>query len=192
MNFARALERNPVPPRLGDVWLRYDRTLLIGEAGRARGVLRYLPEAATLLGAGLALGALAGVVAGRARASALLAALASGGALVIAAILARRGRPRRFVLNFATESLRLERAGQTRVVPFAAVKAIFVERGEAGYALIVELEEPAPSGAPPASRTEPLIEAVREEELVGLGRTWRALAAALGVPTGGGSPPEDS
>jgi hypothetical protein len=128
-DFEAALARHPAPRRLGDVALRFDAFVLIGET--ARGPRTWRGTVAWLLGLGALAGALGALVseASVAVVAALLpvAALALGAAV----LLERRDRRRRaFVANFGSTTLRLDFvtpfAGRPRTlkVPFDAVRAV--------------------------------------------------------------------
>jgi len=127
--FADALDSNPAPRALGDVALRYEPSMLIGETARGQagwrsytawgvGVLSVL-GAVALIGAGATLEFASPLI--------ILAAIGLGAAVWLERFEKRR---RRFVANFATTSLRLDFqtpiAGQPRtlVVPFDSVKAV--------------------------------------------------------------------
>ena len=101
------------------------------------------------------------------------------------ALVARRGRARRrFVLNFATESLRLDRpsgmaaASQSTVVGFGEVTDVEVVPRRAGTFALVATYHPAP-GATPV--TEVLIERVGPKDVPHLRRVWRLLRGAFGL-----------
>ena len=126
--FADALESNPAPQALGDVTLRYEPSMLIGETPKGKPTWR---TSATWV-AGLsfllfAAGAL--ILQWDVWVVGLLLGLGAA-AIGFAAWLERfEKRQRRFVANFGTVSLRLDFnspiAGQPRtiVVPFDAVRA---------------------------------------------------------------------
>src|SRR4051812_1873980 len=105
--FEQALAQNPAPKRLGDVTLRYDASLLIGEAERVpRGWLFILVLLAGVAGA---LATLAALLVGGQTVAILTAGAATAGAFGFGAVLDQRARrQRRFVLNFETTSLRLD------------------------------------------------------------------------------------
>ena len=125
--FEEALAQNPAPKRLGDVTLRYDTSLLVGDADPNRRGLLFTSVIAAGIACGvatlgaLALGATTGIIG--------LTALATAGAFGLAAVLDQRARrQRRFVLNFGTTSLRLDFSTpfasrpRTLVVHFDGVK----------------------------------------------------------------------
>src|SRR5687767_1048938 len=97
--FEEALAQNPAPKRLGDIQLRYEPSLLIGEAGRPR--RGFLFSAVVLAGVTSCLGTLAALIAGSSAETAGGLALLTGLAFVGAIQLDQRARKqRRFVLNF--------------------------------------------------------------------------------------------
>ncbi len=106
-SFEEALAQNPAPKRLGDVTLRYDTSLLVGDAdANARGLVFN-----TVIAAGIACGAatLGALIAGATTWVVGATALGTAGAFGLAAFLDQRARrQRRFVLNFGTTSLRLD------------------------------------------------------------------------------------
>lgn len=127
--FAAALESNPAPRALGDVALRYEPSMLIGETPKGKPGWR--SSTAWLVGVSLVLFALGALVLGLDLL--VFGPLLAGGAggLGAAAWLERfEKRQRRFVANFGTVSLRLDFtspiAGHPRtiVVPFDDVKAV--------------------------------------------------------------------
>lgn len=105
--FEEALAQNPAPARLGDVRLRYETSLLIGEADpTVRGPLF---TAVLSVGSAFGMSALGALVLDAPDVVAGLLALATGGSFFAAVQLDQRARrQRRFVLNFATTSLRLD------------------------------------------------------------------------------------
>lgn len=189
MKFEDALEENPIPSRVGDVRLRYEPSLLIGEA-RGDGVRGDLLSEAALVG-GIACG-VSGVAlvlfsrSGFGMAVAAALALSAGGLLWVAASLRKRRKlGRRFVLNFATESLRLDapapRSAMPRstVVHFDAVREVAVlVRDDERFSLVVDY---APSPAAPDIRSEVLVDDVDPDEVEELRRIWRMLRGAFGL-----------
>jgi len=127
--FAQALAENPAPRRLGDVTLRYEPSMLIGETDKP--LRSWRPTAAWVAGLCLAVAAVALVALGAATAlAALFVALAAAaflGAFWLERLDARR---RCFVVNFGTLSLRLDFLSpirgqpRTAVVPFDAVRDV--------------------------------------------------------------------
>ncbi|MBI5481421.1 MAG: hypothetical protein HY906_21355 [Deltaproteobacteria bacterium] len=143
-DFQKRLEQHPAPKRLGDIELRFEPSMLIGET--ARGLKSWRPTAASALGVALVLLAVGLLITGVPEiVSGLLVALAA--AAFIAAVRLQRvdSRRRRFVLNFLTNSLRLDFvtpiAGKPRtlVVPFDAVRAVeLLEQGDGLRCLTVD------------------------------------------------------
>jgi hypothetical protein len=116
------------------------------------------------------------------------AALGLGAAAFIGYALrmeARLGR-RRFVLHFATETLRLERlawapsATRTETIPFDDVTAVHVVQRPTGhYAILIVYQ-----AGPPKRREERravLVEQARPGEAETLHRVWRMLHNAFGL-----------
>jgi hypothetical protein len=182
VSFADALAENRIPPRLGDVRLRYDEGRMIGESLPPAFGRRLVPELCLLLGAACGVGSLALLVLapshnGAPASLALATAALVGYALRLEARLGRR----RFVLHFATEVLRLERlswapsATRTETIPFDDVTAVqMVQRPSGHYAIVIpkeQLEE----------RRAPLVEQVLPSEEETLYRVWRMLHNAFGL-----------
>lgn len=195
VSFADALVENRIPPRLGDVRLRYDEGRMIGESLPPTFGQRLGAELWLLLGAASGVGSLALLVAapshyGPPAALALAAAVFVGYALRLEASLGRR----RFVLHFATELLRLERlswapsATRLETIPFDDVTAVqIVQRPSGHYAIVVTWNT-----GPAEKREErraPLVEKIRPGEKDTLHRVWRMLHNAFGLkasePEGG-------
>jgi len=187
VSFADALVENRIPPRLGDVRLRYDEGRMIGESLPPTFGQRLGPELCVLLGAACGVGCLALLVVapshyGPPAALALAAAVLVGCALRLEASLGRR----RFVLHFATELLRLERlswapsATRMEAIPFDDVTAVqIVQRPSGHYAIVVTWKT-----GPQEQREErraPLIEQVLPSEEETLYRVWRMLHNAFGL-----------
>lgn len=187
MSFADALVENRIPPRLGDVRLRYDEGRMVGESLPPAMGRRLVPELCLLLAAACGLGSLTLLVLapshyGTPAVLALGAAAFIGYALRVEARLGRR----RFVLHFATETLRLERltwapsATRTETVPFDDVTAVqVVQRPSGHYAILVVYQ-----AGPPERRKERravLVEQVRPGETETLHRVWRMLHNAFGL-----------
>jgi hypothetical protein len=189
--FAQALAAHPAPPRLGDIALRYEPSMLIGETPR---VPRSLwPTFAWLCGVSaliIALGLL--FVAAPIPAIAFCAVLGAAG-LAAAVWLDRIDRRhRRFVANFATNSLRLDFvtpfAGRPRtlVVTFDAVKDVaLMEQGSGLWCLTVDF-------VPPVGKVEVLREVlaafISEGQREEAERLERVLKGAFGL----GEVPADS
>lgn len=105
--FQRALDTHPAFDRLGDVSIRYEPSLLIGEADRLAAT--WLPVAALCVGVG---GASSLVVAGLSNGNTTWLALSAltmlAGFFGAIWLRQREQRQRRFVLNFGTYALRLD------------------------------------------------------------------------------------
>lgn len=197
VSFADALVENRIPPRLGDVRLRYDEGRMIGESLPPAFGQRLGPELCLLLGAACGVGSLALLVLapgsyGAPAGLALAAAALVGYALRLEARLGRR----RFVLHFATEALRLERlswapsATRTETVPFDDVTAVqIVQRPSGHYAIVVTWKAKAGPQEQLEERRAPLVEQVLPSEEETLYRVWRMLHNAFGLkasePAGG-------
>jgi hypothetical protein len=182
--FAQALEAHPAPRRLGDVALRYEPSMLIGEADRPPRT----PAAATALVAALAVGL--------ATVGAALLDVGDGSLLALGVTAAatfaltiwleqRDRRQRRFVCNFETNSLRLDFstpiAGRPRtlVVHFDGVRALGVlAQGDGRFALAVDFV-PAPEA--PGLLREVLVAHVPARALEELERLERVLHGAFGL-----------
>jgi hypothetical protein len=148
---------------------------------------RLVPELCLWLGAACGVGSLALLVVAPTHYGAP-AALGLGAAAFIGYALrteARLGR-RRFVLHFATETLRLERlswapsATRMETVPFDDVTAVqVVQRPSGHYAILVVYQ------VGPADRREErravLVEQARPGEAETLHRVWRMLHNAFGL-----------
>ena len=107
MTFDEALAQNPAPKRLGDISLRYDTSILVGEADRTHRGLSI--TVAVLSGIAAGLGTVGALIVGAGTAVIAATALSSAGAFGLAAWLDQLSRrQRRFVLNFGTTSLRLD------------------------------------------------------------------------------------
>lgn len=127
--FAEALETHPAPRSLGDVTLRYEPSMLIGETAKARPGWR--SKSAWLSGVSLLLASLGALVLG---ADLALSAplLVGGGAGLGGAIWLERHEKRRrcFVANFGTITLRLDFTSpiagypRTMLVGFDDVRAV--------------------------------------------------------------------
>lgn len=200
MSFERALRSNPPPSgRVGDVWLRYDPPVLVGETRHAPARARLLPELVMggALAAGLAavalllgLGELSAAGGAATWVAGAFAAI-GGGLFLLSNALERRARGRRrFVLHFGTETLRLDTSGGvrgpiSRTVHFDAVRDLYVLVGTGGrHTLVVDVEVRA--GKPPLSVV--MVDGVSEAEADELQRVWTTLRAAFGLrppPAGG-------
>ncbi|MFT3707592.1 MAG: hypothetical protein QM817_07975 [Archangium sp.] len=144
--FAAALESNPAPSALGDIGLRFEPSMLIGETPKARTTIK--PTAAWVIGIALLLFS-AGVVVTVTNVVPAIA-LAIGGALFIGAgvwVERLEKRQRRFVANFMTNSLRLDFSSplagypRTLVIPFDDVSAVeLLEQDDGKLVLVVDFE----------------------------------------------------
>jgi HAMP domain-containing protein len=182
--FEKALAENTAPSRLGDVSLRYEPSMLIGETAKPN--QSFTPTVIWLGGIAALLFAIAAIfIVESGWVSALL--LAAGAALLFGTVRLERHekRQRRFVANFATYSLRLDFtspiAGQPRtvIVPFDSVKA--VELLDAGI-LTVDVEHDG------RVLREALVAFIKEGELEAAQRLERVLRGAFGL----GEIPADS
>lgn len=198
MSFEDALATARAPSVVGDVRLRYERQLLIGES-RQGSALRHAPEAMFIGGVGAAAGAVALLVMPQDASSAPLAiafALLCAALLVGGLVIERRSRrPRRFVLNFATETLRTEQASlfgrRTEVVGFDAVTGLSLVRRPRGWDAAVVHYRP-PRGQP---RSFVLIDRIQRREDPGFLRAFRLLEGAFGLgerPSSGPAEDEDA
>src|SRR5512140_8825 len=131
VKFSEALSGRTAPRRVGDVRLRFDGDVLIGEAVRGRGAVAPAPEIAFVLGLACALATAVSVIVPSGLGALPLAALACLSALFVAGgiYLQARTRGRRgFVLHFATHTLRIDRPSgpwsepRSWVVPFDQIR----------------------------------------------------------------------
>jgi hypothetical protein len=177
-SFEETLEqRLAVPREVGDVRLSYVGGMLLGQA-RSSGS-RTIPQACLLgaCGAG-ALGGLVVLFGGSAAAGLLLGAVAAA-LLFLAAVLEQRARsPRRFVLNFETETLRLDYAKlarpATELLSFTKVEGLRAGEGRRGGRLEVDYQ-----GEGGAARTRLLVDEVRPDELESFEQLKSLLEGAL-------------
>lgn len=182
--FETALERNTAPQRLGDVSLRYDTSLLIGEADRPKrsNVPQWLRGSSYGLLAVAALASLGTIETWKIG----LGVLPAAGLYALAYLLERREvRQRRFVLNFASNSLRLDFStpfafrARTLLVHFDGVKAVqLFEQGDGRMALTVDFL------SAPGSETllrEVLVAHVSDAQLEQVVRLQRLLQGAFGL-----------
>ena len=184
-SFADVLESNPAPRALGDVTLRYEPSMLIGETARRKATWR-----SSLLWAGgfslllFAVGALVLQWDG----SVVLTLLVLGGLAIAGAVRLERleKRQRRFVANFATVSLRLDFTSpiagyaRTLVVPFDAVRAAeLLPQADGASCLCVDFEKDR------ALLREVLVAHIPESQRAEAERLERVLHGAFGL----GSPP---
>jgi hypothetical protein len=187
VSFADALVENRIPPSLGDVRLRYDEGRMVGQSYPPDQARRLLPELCLLLAGACCLGSLTLLVLIPSEYK-LPALLGLGAALLVGAALrleARLGR-RRFVLHFATETLRLERlswapsATRTEHIAFDDVTAVEVVQRPSGHYAIIVAWRTGPKDAPEERRAV-LVEKVRPGEAETLQRVWRMLHNAFGL-----------
>ncbi|MBM4779507.1 MAG: hypothetical protein GQE15_17510 [Archangiaceae bacterium] len=185
--FRQALVENPAPSRLGDVALRYEPSMLVGETSRATATWR--PTA--LMVSGLALIVVAIMVLLTASNTVAFAVLSlSAASLAGSVLLARRERRKRgFVANFVTLRLRLDFttpiAGRpaTLWVPFDEVKAVtLLEQGDGLHCLTVDFSDGG------SLLREVLVAFIPAPEIDAAARLARVLQGAFGL----GSIPPDS
>ncbi len=194
MSFTDALDQNPAPHRLGDVRLRYEPGRLMGESLPPSFWERQLPGACLWLAALCALGALVALLFESRPLPVLSLVLGVGALGLVGLALTLEGRlgRRRFVLHFATETLRLDQlrwapgASRTELVHFDAVRAVeVVEHAPQRYALVVAWGEGPPPGEEsqeePLLRRAVLVERVGPNEQEALVRVWRLLHNAFGL-----------
>lgn len=180
-SFAEALESHPAPKALGDVTLRYEPSMLIGQTPKRRATWRssalWVAGIAFLLFSAGALTqlediAVAGVL------------LTLGGMGVGLAVLLERfeKRQRRFVANFATVSLRLDFTtaiaghGRTMIVPFDSVRALaLLEQADGAQCLCVDFERDR------SLLREVLVAHIPQEQLPEAERLERVLHGAFGL-----------
>jgi hypothetical protein len=193
VSFADALVENRIPPRLGDVRLRYAEGRMLGESLPPAMGQRMLPELCLLLAAACGVGSLSLLVLvpshyGVPAVLGLAAATFLGYAFRVEARLGRR----RFVLHFATEMLRLERlswapsATRTETIPFDDVTAVEVVQRPSGYHAIIVSWRAGPEKKREERRAA-LVEQIRPGEAETLHRVWRMLHNAFGLKASGPS-----
>ncbi len=142
--FQKALEANPAPRRLGDVSVRYEPSLLIGEADRPK--LGWSPVWALLVGVAGVTSLIAAALSTGSTAWMAASALTTAAGFALTAWLTQRGRrQRRFVLNFATYALRLDFSApisgrpRTMVMHFDQVRGLDLrEQGDGRLCLTVD------------------------------------------------------
>ena len=188
MSFRQALADNPAPAKLGDVSLRYEPSMLVGETLPAPSTWR--PTALAALGIGLVVAAV--VVLLRVDSPWPGAALLSLAAATLMGSVWRsrfERRKRGFVVNFATTTLRLDfvtpLAGRPRtlLVAFDDVKAVgLVEQGDGRSCLTIDF------GVAAEVLREALAAFSGDDELDQARRLTRVLEGAFGL----GSIPPDS
>ena len=180
MSFQESLQSQLPPERVGEVRLRFDENILVGERAPRRGPW---PEVGGVLALAAGILAVALLVQGGsllpAGALALLSAALTGFSVVA------RGRllcPARFILNFATESLRLDapdRLGRmaSEVVPFDSVRDLtVVPTAPRHFGLLLEYTDAAQ-----ALRRAYLVQRSPAAEIEELRRAWRILRHAFGL-----------
>ncbi len=165
--FAEALESNPAPTALGDIALRYEPSMLIGETLRQPRTGR--PSFSWVSGLALLVLAVGSLVLGGS--DVLSAGLVLGGAAAMAlAVWFERleKRQRRFVANFAMLTLRLDFASpiagypRTMIVDFDDVKALeLATQADGALCVLVDfihrdqaLREVLAAQIPPAQRPQ--------------------------------------
>jgi hypothetical protein len=181
VDFEDALRASPAPRNVGDITLRYEESLLVGETRRRSSWASPVLLVASVACALAALAAL--LVTGTVMAAGALA-LAGGGLMLGAMWTDQQTRQvRRFVVNFSNERLRLETpqrfrpTPKTTVLPFDSVRDVRVA-ADAGQGFALEVEYDA-VGAPAGTAT--LVQHVRTHEVEELRRLWRTLRAAFGL-----------
>jgi hypothetical protein len=193
VEFQQALEDHPAPKAIGDVHLRFDEFVLIGET--VKPLSSWAAQGALI--AGICCGVPAMVLAlslqswGPTVASALT--VATAGFFGAAALLDQWGkRRRRFVANFESHTLRLDFSTRFRglprtvVVPFSSVQRLErVAQADGNTALVVELATEAPRES---GFREVLIAHVTDDEEAALSRIERVLTHAIDPRDGGDSP----
>lgn len=188
VSFRQALANNPAPAKLGDVSLRYEPSMLVGET-RA-GHVTWKPTALSALGVGLVLAAVAALVfVDSLWAVSALLSLAAAAFLGSVRLSRLERRKRGFVVNFATTTLRLDfvtpLAGKPRtlLVPFDDVKAVgLVEQADGRSCLTIDFS------MEPEVLREALAAFISADELPQAHRLARVLEGAFGL----GSIPPDS
>lgn len=184
--FADALESNPAPHRLGDVTLRYEPSMLIGETSKRKPTWR--STAIWVSGISMLLLSVGALVLSW-DTSVVTALLVLGAGAIAGAVLLERfeKRQRRFVANFGTVSLRLDFTspisgyGQTMVVPFDSVRAAeLMRQADGASCLCVDFERDR------ALLREVLVAHIPDAQLPEAERLERVLHGAFGL----GSPPK--
>lgn len=187
MDFQDALQRSAPLDRVGPLRLRYEPSLLIGEPmGRnPRGTQALLMRLVAL-----ALGMLAIALVLSAAMNARLPWTALGTAVLSAALfgasamIERAFSARRFILNFGTESLRLDdlptalKRPRTRTVHFDQIASVDVEAEPRTHSFALWITLKAEAGNPTRER---LIAGVSGEDVEDLRRLWRVLRDAFGL-----------
>lgn len=190
MSFAKALEEQRAPRRLGDVKLRYEESMLIGETPLPpRGMT---PTIAWVVGLLATLLSVASLIVNAPDLATLALVLLAAAAYAAAVRLRSFDRRRRaFVLNFGTNSLRLDfvtpfagRPG-TMVVPFDSVRDVKQQPAPGGACLTVDF---VPTPGSKELLREVLVAFIRPEEHDDADRLQRLLTGAFGL----GEIPADS
>lgn len=189
--FADTLAAHPAPTRLGDIALRYEPSMLIGETPK---VPASLWPTVVWLGGISSLVIAVGLLLVNAPIAPIVIVAALGAVGIAANVWLERvdKRQRRFVANFATNSLRLDFvtpfAGRPRtlVVPFDSVKGLqLLEQGDGLLCLTVDF-------VPLVGRAEVLREVlaafIPDAQREDAERLERVLTGAFGL----GEIPEDS
>lgn len=180
-SFADVLESRPAPQALGDVTLRYEPSMLIGETAKRKSTWR--SSAIWVAGLSLLLFSVGGIVLGW-NLSVSAVCLVLGGLGIAGAVLFERyeKRQRRFVANFGTVSLRLDFTSpiagyaQTLVIPFDSVRATgLLEQEQGGVCLCVDFELDG------ALLREVLVAYIPEDQMVEAERLERVLKGAFGL-----------
>lgn len=183
--FADVLESNPAPNALGDVTLRYEPSMLIGETRKGKGSWR--PSALWATGFSLLLFSV-GALALQWDASVVLSLLIFGALAIAGAVRLERleKRQRRFVANFGTVSLRLDFTSpiagypRTLIIPFDSVRAAgLLPQADGATCLCVDFERDR------ALLREVLVAHIPEAQRVDAERLERVLHGAFGL----GKPP---
>jgi hypothetical protein len=182
--FADVLDSRPAPHQVGDVALRYEPSMLIGETPRPTRTWR--PTAAWLCAVGCGLSLLAGALTSMPVLGMFALVLTLALSLLGAVWLEKReARRRRFVFNFLTNTLRLDfvtpiaQRAATLLVAFDEVKAIDVETQHDGLScVVVTFSWKGERLAEALAANVTLEEAVRCERFVRLARG----ACGLGRP----------
>ena len=179
--FADALESNPAARALGDVSLRYEPSMLIGETRKGKATWR---STFTWLAGVCLLLFCAGAIALQGPISVAGMLLGLGAATLGAAVLLARfeKRQRRFVANFGTVSLRLDFTSpiagyaRTLIVPFDSVLATAVLRqGDGASCLCVDFEVDR------KRLREVLVAHIPDSQLPDAERLTRVLKGAFGL-----------
>jgi len=178
--FEQALAAHPAPTQLGDVALRYEPSLLIGETAARPGTSR--PTALLTVGGAGLLGAVVLVTQGWLWLAAFALGLAAAGFFGSVTLARHERRRRRFVLNFSTVSLRLDFVtalvghARTLVVPFDAVTQVqLVEQTDGAHCVLVDFR------VGEALLREVLAAFISPDELGAARRFTRVLEGAFGL-----------